>query len=588
MVCFPVEDEIESGGKKGSFRIEMEAAIKILFLLMLPLFIGLGVACQSPSRKSGFADLVFQNGAVWTLNPRRPRAEAVAVKDGKITVVGTAKDIEPWVGPDTRFVDLSGAMLLPGFIDSHTHFLDGGFALRNIRLRDVNHREEFVRRIEAKAAALEEGTWILNGDWDHQRFDPPKLPNRDWIDRVTPNHPVCVNRHDAHMVLVNSAALKIAGITKDTVSPPGGEISKDPRTGEPTGILKDAAMALVTRHIPEPDFDEKLEAAETALRHAARHGITSLHDMGRMDHYAVYRELMRRGRLTARIRIYIPIARMDPETGLAVEIPPRSDFLEIGGLKGFVDGSLGSFTALFFDPYSDAPKKKGILAADMYPKGIMEKRIRAADRAGLQIAVHAIGDRANHIILGIIERIMAEEGERERRWRIEHAQHLLPEDIKRFGRLNLIASVQPYHAIDDGRWAEEKVGAERLQTTYPFRTLLEEGSRLAFGSDWSVAPLDPLSGIYAAATRRTLDGKHPDGWIPAEKISLEDAIRGYTLGGAFAEFKEDVKGSIETGKVADLVVLSRDLFSIPPEEIMNVQVRMTVVGGAVVHESESQ
>jgi len=564
----------------------MEAAMKVFFLLILPLFVGLGVVCQSPSRKSDFADLVFQNGVVWTVNPCRRRAEAVAVKDGKITVVGISRDIEPWVGPDTRVVDLSGAMLLPGFIDSHTHFLDGGFALRNIQLRDVDHREEFVRRIGAKALELEEGTWILNGDWDHQRFDPPKLPSRDWIDGVTPNHPVCVNRLDAHMVLVNSAALKKTGVTKDTVSPSGGEIRKDSRTGEPTGILKDAAMGLVMRHIPEPEFDAKLKAAETALRHAARHGITSLHDMSRMEHYEVYRELMRRGRLTARLRIYIPITRMDPIAGLDVEIPPGSDFLEIGGLKGFVDGSLGSFTALFFEPYSDAPQKKGIMAADMYPEGIMEERIRAADRAGLQIAVHAIGDRANHMVLDIIERIAAEEGKRERRWRIEHAQHLLPEDIKRFGRLNLIASVQPYHAIDDGRWAEGKVGAARLQTTYPFRSLLEEGSRLACGSDWSVAPLDPLSGIYAAVTRSTLDDKHPEGWIPAEKISLEDAIQAYTLGGAFAEFKEGVKGSIETGKVADLVVLSRDLFSTPPEDIINVQVRMTVVGGAVVYESE--
>jgi len=564
----------------------MEMAMKIFAGLTLFLFIGLGLACQTPSKKSDFADLVFRNGAVWTVNPQQPLAEAVAVKDGKIAAIGNSHDISRWIGPKTRLIDLSGAMLLPGFIDSHTHFLEGGFALQNIRLREVVSREEFVERIEVRAREKEPGAWILNGDWDHQRFDPPELPRKEWIDDVTPSHPVCVNRLDGHMILVNSAALRIAGITRDTDSPLGGEILRDPQTGEPTGILKDAAMDLVMRHIPDPDIDAKLSAAETALRHAARHGVTSIHDMSTMENYEVYRELLCRNRLSARLCVYVPIACMDPETGLSIDIPPENDFLKIGGLKGFVDGSLGSFTALFFDPYSDAPEKRGIMVADMYPEGIMEKRIRAADRAGLQIAVHAIGDRANHIILDIIERISVEEGKRERRWRIEHAQHLLPEDIKRFGRLNLIASVQPYHAIDDGRWAEGKVGSMRLRTTYPFYSLLEGGSRLACGSDWTVAPLDPLSGIYAAVTRSTLDGKHPEGWIPAEKISLEDAIRGYTLEGAFAEFREDTKGSIEIGKAADLVVLSQDLFSIAPGDIMKTHVMMTVVDGAVVYESE--
>lgn len=562
--------------------------MKMFALLMFSLIIGLGAACQSPAKKSDFADLIFMNGKVWTLNPQQPWADGVAVKNGRIAAVGSSREVSRWIGPNSRRIDLSGAMLLPGFIDSHTHFLEGGFALQNIRLRDAAGRRDFVERIGAKARELEPGAWILNGDWDHQRFDPPELPRKEWIDGVTPHHPVCVNRLDGHMVLVNSVALGIAGITRETDSPLGGEILRDPQTGEPTGILKDAAMDLVMSHIPEPGFDAKLRAAEAALRHAARHGVTSIHDMSTMANYEVYRELLRRNRLSARICVYIPISRMDPETGLSVDLPPGDDHLKVGGLKGFVDGSLGSFTALFFDPYTDAPQKRGIKVADMYPEGIMEKRIRAADRAGMQIAVHAIGDQANHIILDIIEHITAEEGKRERRWRIEHAQHLLPEDIGRFGRLNLIASVQPYHAIDDGCWAEKKVGSGRLKTTYPFHSLLEDGARLACGSDWTVAPLDPLSGIYAAVTRRTLDGKHPDGWIPDEKMSLEDAIRGYTIEGAFAEFSEAVKGSIEIGKVADLVVLSHDLFSTAPEDIMEVRVMMTVADGAVVYESESR
>ncbi len=531
------------------------------------------------------ADLVLMNGRVWTGESRRPWAEAVAVRSERIVAVGTAKEIRRLVGRDTRVIDIKDNLVLPGFIDSHTHFLDGGLALLSVRLREAKSREEFVARIRDKAGDLAKGEWILNGDWDQQQFDPPELPRREWIDHLTPDHPVCVNRHDGHMVLVNSLALNIAGITAATASPPGGEIVKDSKTGEPTGILKDAAIDLVTSHVPAPTPETRLKGAEAALRLAAENGITSTHDMAYdTGHFAVYQELLKSGKLTCRIYLYIPVREGDLYLRLSLKTPFGNDTLKIGGLKGFVDGSLGSSTALFFEPYADNRQTSGLFHSDMFPPGVMEQRILAADRAGLQLAVHAIGDKANAVLLDLYEKVIAQNGPRDRRWRIEHAQHLRPQDMERMAKLDIIASVQPYHAIDDGRWAERKIGPDRCRTTYAFRSLLDHGVKLAAGSDWTVAPLDPLAGIDAAVTRRTTDGQHPQGWYPEQKISLEEALQAYTTGGAYAEFAEMTKGKISRGFLADLVVLDQNIFEIPPERIIEARVRTTIVGGRVVFE----
>jgi predicted amidohydrolase YtcJ len=551
-------------------------AVSILGLL---LFLSLAAACV---RVEDMADLALVDGVIWTGESDQPWAEALAVDGNLIQKVGSNREIRKSIGKKTEVLQLGGGLVLPGFIDSHTHFLDGGFSLLSLELRDARSREEFVARIEAYAGQLGKGEWILNGNWDHQQFRPVELPRRDWIDSVIPENPVCVNRHDGHMILANSLALRIAGVGKDTPVPEGGDIIKDPATGEPTGILKDAAMDLVTRHIPEPSFESKLKAAEAALRLAADHGITSVHDMGSAGNFEVYEELLRQGRLTSRIYLYIPVSEGDIYERLRLKTPFGNDYLKIGGLKGFVDGSLGSSTALFFEPYADNPQLSGLFSADMYPEGIMEQRILAADEAGLQVAVHAIGDRANAVILDIFEKAIARHGPRDRRWRVEHAQHLRPVDIERMGRLGIIASVQPYHAIDDGRWAETKIGRERCRTTYAFRSLLDHGARLACGSDWTVAPLDPLTGIYAAITRRTTDGQNPQGWFPEQKITLEEALRGYTRDGAYAEFAENLKGSLAEGKLADLVILSRDIFRIPPETIPETRVEATIVGGRLI------
>ncbi len=548
-----------------------------LFFLFLT-----GILCQSAG-KNETADTIFLNGYVWTVEPAQPVAEALAVKDNKILGVGSSSAIKRMIGDATLVIDLKGAFVLPGFTDCHTHFIDGGFSLSSVRLGDVRSREDFRNRIKEKARELGPRAWILNGNWDHQQFDPPQLPSKEWIDDVTPENPVCVNRHDGHMVLVNSLALELAGISKSTDTPEGGEIVRDPLTGEPTGILKDAAMDLVMHHIPEPTLEEKMGAASAALKEANRFGVTSIHDMGYTSSFEVYRKLFEQGQLTARLKLYIPIREIERLTEPNGKFSPAHDFLKIAGLKGFVDGSLGSSTALFFDPYSDDPAKNGILVSDMFPEGNMEEKIREADRSGLQVAVHAIGDKANSIILDIFERIIKASGQRDRRWRIEHAQHLHPGDFERFDRLDIIASVQPYHAIDDGRWAEKKIGKVRARFTYAFRTLLDHGVVIACGSDWPVAPLNPLTGIYAAVTRQTLDGKNPEGWIPEQKISLEEAIKGYTLDAAYAEFSEGMKGSIRQGKLADLVVLDQNLFEIFPQRIMETKVLMTVIDGKIVY-----
>jgi predicted amidohydrolase YtcJ len=549
------------------------------------LAVGLVAGCTA-APEGNMVDLVLVNGKVWTGDAERPWAEAVAVRAGAILAVGTTAEMSRLSPSGVKLVDLGGALLLPGFIDSHTHFLAGGFALKSIQLHDAKSREEFAARIAAKARELGPGRWILDGNWDEERFSPPELPRRDWIDAVTPGNPVCVSRIDLHTVLANTAALKLAGITRHTAAPPGGEIVKDPATGEPTGILKDTAADLVLAKVPEPSFAEKLEAAEASLRHAAENGVTSVHEMADASSFEVFQDLARRGRLTARVHVYIPITEVDALARLKMKSPFGGPYLKLAGLKGFVDGSLGSATAYFFEPYTDDPAASGLLHGQMFPEGVMEKRILEADRAGLQVAIHAIGDKANSLLLDMYEKAVAANGPRDRRWRVEHAQHLRPADIARFGKLGLVAAVQPYHAIDDGRWAERKIGPERAKTTYAFESLRRAGATLAFGSDWTVAPLSPLLGIYAAATRRTLDGQHPDGWVPGEKVSVEEAVRAYTANGAYAEFAEAVKGTIEPGKAADLVLIDRNIFEVRPDAIAGAKVLMTVFDGKIVQWKE--
>ena len=522
------------------------------------------------------------NASVWTGDPARPWAEALAVRGDRIVTVGSTADVAAL--RDGEVIDAGGRLVVPGFIDSHIHFLDGGFRLASVQLRDARSRAEFVSRIRAFAATVPEGTWITGGDWDHTLWGG-ELPTRAWIDGVTPRHPVWVNRLDGHMALANSAALTAAGVTTATADVSGGEIVRQ-ASGEPTGVLKDNAMALVEKVLPPRPGAEKDRALAAAMRYAAERGVTSVHHMGdNWDDVAVFARARDAGTLTTRIYAVTPLAQWER---LRDAVGSRQhggadgrggDWLRIGGLKGFVDGSLGSHTGAFHEPFEDAPGDRGLFVNT--PEDL-HAWIAGADRAGLQVMVHAIGDRANTVLLDIYDRIVREHGPRDRRFRIEHAQHLTKGDIARFGPLGVIASMQPYHAIDDGRWAQTFIG-DRIETTYAFRSLLDRNARLAFGSDWYVSPATPLEGIYAAVTRRTLDDRNPDGWVPAQKITVDEALRAYTVDAAYASFDEARKGSLAPGRLADFVAVDRNIFEIPPAQIRDTQVVLTVVGGKVVY-----
>jgi predicted amidohydrolase YtcJ len=451
-----------------------------------------------------------------------------------------------------------------------------------VDLRDADSREEFARRILEFAQTVEAGTWITGGDWDHEAWGG-ELPRRDWIDAATLLHPVFVTRLDGHMGLANSLALELAGIDGNTPVPEGGEIVFDPVTGEPTGVLKDEAMGLVTRVIPEATADEMDAALDAAIRYALSQGVTQTHHMGTWADLETFRRAEAEGRLAMRIYAVVPMGTWERLRRFVSENGRGDDRLWWGGLKGFVDGSLGSTTAWFYEPYADDPTTSGLLTTDT---ASLRRWIHAADESGFQSIVHAIGDRANDWLLDVYQEVEEANGPRDRRFRIEHAQHLSTEAIPRFAALGVIPSMQPYHAIDDGRWAEKRIGPERIQTTYAFRSLLDAGAALAFGSDWTVAPMDVRQGIYAALTRRTIDGANPDGWVPQEKISLEEALAAYTFGGARAGFMEDRVGRLEPGKYADLVVLSRDLFQTDPSEIPDVDVDLTMVEGEIVFRRE--
>jgi predicted amidohydrolase YtcJ len=384
------------------------------------------------------------------------------------------------------------------------------------------------------------------------------------------------------MGLANSVALRMAGITRETHDPPGGTIVHNAKTGEPTGVVKDAAQGLIEAVIPKPSDAEYDEALGAALAEATRVGVTSIQDITLWDHHPVYQRFRDSGRLTVRIYARTPMSQWKHQAELVGRLGPGDSWLRLGGLKAFMDGSLGSTTALFFDVFNDSPNTSGLMASDNLPEGKLLRDTRDADKAGLQCSIHAIGDKANHLLLGYFEEVEKENSLRDRRFRIEHAQHVLAADIPRFAQLGVIPSMQPAHAIDDGRWAEKRIGPARIKTTYAFRSLLDSGARVAFGTDWPVAPLDPLIGIYAAVTRQTTDGRNPRGWVPEQKISVEEAVRAYTAGSAYAEFGEREKGSLEPGKLADVVVLSQDIFRIDPEQIRKTKVVQTIVGGRVV------
>ena len=554
-----------------------------LLLLVLVCCLVLPERNQAQSRPG--ADLIITNAKIWTVDKSLPRAQAVAILGDRIVAVGSSADVDAWRGPHTHVVDAGGKLLLPGFNDAHVHFVSGGMQLTNVQLKDASSPQEFARRIGERAKLTAKGEWILGGNWDETKWNPPDMPTKELIDAVTPDTPVFVSRYDGHMGLANSVALRLAGITAKTPDPPGGTVVRDAE-GNPTGALKDAATDYIDKVIPPLSHDQRWKIVTRALAYAASVGVTSVqHLVASYDDIAVYSELLQRDELTTRIYAAPSISRVDDLAKLGIGRAFGGPYLRIGALKAFADGSLGSGTAYFYEPFLNQGSNRGLLSDEMHPISLMRDRYIKADAAGLQICTHAIGDEGISTILDLYSEVIKAHGEADRRLRIEHAQHMAAKDFERFAQLHVIASVQPYHAIDDGRFAEAHIGHDRASRTYAFRTFLDHGVRLAFGTDWEVAPLDPLLTVYAAVTRATLDGKNPNGWFPEQKLSVAEAIEAYTMGSAYAEFQEKVKGSITPGKLADMVLLSDDIFSMVPEKIRDVRVLQTFVGGRLVFDA---
>ena len=529
------------------------------------------------------ATLIITNAAVYTVDKQHPTAEAVAIIGDRIVAVGSSAEIDVWHGPETKVIDVGRKLVLPGFNDAHVHFIQGGAQLDQVQLTDAASPEEFAKRIAAQAKKTPKGEWILGGRWDETKWPKQELPTKELVDGVTGSAPIFVERYDGHEALANSAAMKLAGVDAKTKDVPGGVIVRN-ASGNPTGIFKDAAEELIYKAIPPISHEQRVRVARRALEHAASLGVTSVQHMNpEFADVAAYSELAEKGELTTRIYAVPMETDWRDQAKVGIRHAWGSSSLRLGAVKGYADGSLGSRTAYMFEPFADDPGNRGLLSDEMHPPSAMRERLMGADAAGLQIRVHAIGDRAISMMLDIFGDIEKEHGYHDQRFAIEHAQHMAQKDFERFARLHVIASMQPYHAIDDGRWAEKRLGHDRARYSYAWRSFLDHGVTLAFGTDWPVAPLDPLQGLYAAVTRATLDGKNPDGWIPEEKITLPEAVEAYTMGAAFAEFQEKDKGSITPGKLADMVILSDNIFSTKPEAIRNAKVETTIVGGKVLY-----
>jgi len=524
------------------------------------------------------ADKIYYNAKIWTGDSLQPWSHAIAIKGNKITFTG--EDSQPFKGSNTEMIDLDGKLMLPGFVDNHTHFLSGGYTLSGVDLHQAKTKQEFIDILKEFCQKYKDDRWILGGNWDHEAWGG-ELPSRSWIDSVTGNHPLFVNRSDGHMALANSLAMKIAGVSNNTKVPAGGEMKKD-ANDEYTGVFKDEAMNLMYKVIPDPSEKELDEYLKAAIQYAFENGVTQVHDMGSYAGWldlATYRRNYAKKKLDLRIYSFVPLSTWSRLDSLCKKEGKGDDMMRWGGLKGFMDGSLGSTTAWFYQPYLDAPNTSGFTVTDT---NNIRQWVLAADAADLQIAVHAIGDRANDFILNVFEEA-EKKTSKDHRFRIEHAQHLTPLAIPRFAQLKIIPSMQPYHAIDDGRWAYKRLDDARLRGTYAFKSLLDTKANLTFGSDWYVAPLKPIEGIYAAVTRRTLDDKNPNGWYPEQKISVEQAVKCYTINNAYAGFQENKLGVLKKEMLADFVVLNENIFEIAPERIKDVKVLRTIVNGKPVY-----
>jgi predicted amidohydrolase YtcJ len=574
------------------------------------------------------ADLVLVNGRVYTLDPGRPWAEAIAIRGERIEAVGASAAVRKLAGPQARVIDLGGAFVSPGFNDAHVHVDATGALLVGVNLLDVHSEPPLVERVRGAAARLPKGSWIVRGDWGaYEQWGVgsagtasagasagPFLPDRRMVDAATPEHPVFINRFDRSAYLANSLALKLAGITETTADPPGGEIARDAQ-GRPTGILRGAAADLVRRVLPPIGFAQRLVHVRAVLREARESGVTTMQDLSSAEQVMAYQELHRNGELTARINVRPQLYRAEEVAALGLSRGFGDDWLRLVGFKAWVDGIMGNSQALFFEPFRHDPRNRGSLRHIMFPEGQegaamtvgaddhytrfppgnLEKLIQLAARSGVPPHVHAIGDLGNRILLDVYERVLREEGllGTDHRWRVIHAQHVHPDDFARFGKLKLVAEVNPYHVSDDMRWMEERIGNERARDAYAFRKLKEAGAVLVFGSDSPGTNaaryfLNPVYGLYAAVTRQTLKGEPAAGWFPDQRLTIEEAIEAYTRGPAWASFEDHSKGTLAPGRLADVAVFDLDLVAAgrtKPAQLLAARVLYTIVGGKVVYQA---
>ncbi|MFO7620596.1 MAG: amidohydrolase [Bacteroidales bacterium] len=559
--------------------------IHLLIILSASVMI-LTTSCNQKEK----ADLVIINGKVLTMEGSDPRAEAIAVKGEKIIAVGSSKKISGMTEKGvTKVIDARGRLVIPGFNDAHVHFgpLDPDY----IELRYTTDPSVFTEKVKAQVARSRPGELIRGGHWEHEMFIDRQWPTKELIDAVSPDNPVVLSRADGHSVLVNSYVLRNSGITRETPDPFGGEIMRDPVTGEPTGILKETAENLVrtgavrAQRTPEEEAERSRNGYLLALKEAREYGVTSIQIPGNAN-FGMYEQLKEEGLLTSRIDIGKSLTG-DPKLlesyrELFAKYPPESNWIRFGYLKAFIDGTIGSGTALMFEPFADNPGSSGLA---MMPYEEFEQMVVAADKLGFQIGVHSIGDKGNNWTLNAYEKAQQVNGKRDSRHRDEHAQTLLLSDIPRFAELGVIPSMQPTHCITDKRFYEKRVGIERCKGAYAWRSLINAGSILAFGTDYQVEPLNPMEGLYAAVIRKDRLGEEGEGWFPEQKLTMEEAIKYYTLGSAYAQFMEDRKGMIKTGYLADIVIVDKDLLTVPESEIMKTKVDYTIVGGKVVYES---
>ncbi|HEU5411306.1 MAG TPA: amidohydrolase [Candidatus Acidoferrales bacterium] len=537
----------------------------------------------SAQSKNPPADLALINGDIYTVDSAHPRAQAIAIRGEKIEAVGTNEEISALVGPKTRVIDLHGRFAMPGFNDAHTHLASAGMKRLNVNIEGAKSLADFQNRIRAALKNYKPGEWITGSGWDHTLWPEKRFPTRWDLDAVSKEHPMMFGRVDGHVAVVNSRALEIAGITKNTPDPAGGHIVRDEKTGEPNGMLEeDAAMSLVSRHIPPPNHERRKRAIELALADAVSHGVTSIQDYSTWNDFLIYRELKNEGKLPLRITEWLtftePLAKLEEERRDGGTTDP---WLKTGALKAFMDGSLGSRTAAMLAPYSDDPSTSGILR--MQPAELNRMSIER-DKAGFQLNFHAIGDKANRVALDAFAAVLAANGPRDRRDRVEHAQIVAPADFARFAKLHVIASMQPVHLLDDERWAGARIGPERSKGAYAWNTMRKDGVRLAFGTDYPVEAINPLRGLYACATRELPEGGPAGGWEPQEKLPMDVCVYDYTVSSAYGEFEENRKGELKSGMLADIVVYPTDIMRIAPHELMTTSVDMTITGGRVVYD----